>query len=120
MPLDALAAVGLDVTALSAPAASPELLACISGLAGRNAELLRHSAAFSAGIVDFRLALEVAAIQRLGEGLNGLLLSRDPLSQRVHFGKRQFMLIALAAAAGCVWHRLGRGFGPPKGIVDNA
>ncbi len=118
VPLDALSAAGLDVSALGAPAASLALRRRLSGLASRNAELLKMSAGFSSAIADFRLAFEVAAIQRLGEQLNGLLMRRDPLSERVHFGKGQFMLIALAAVAGCAFQRLRRGSGSSRGIVD--
>ena len=111
VPRDALAAVGLDVSALAAPAASPALRRALSGLAHRNAALLERSARFSGGIADFRLGLEVAAIQRLGEQLNSLLIHRDPLSERVHFGKWRFTLIAAGGAAGGfarrVWRRAG-------------
>jgi hydroxysqualene synthase len=117
-PLDALSAAGVDVSALGAPVGSPALRRCISGLAASNADLLQRSAEFAGAIADFRLALEVAAIQRLGESLNGLLMRRDPLSERVHFGKGQFMLIALGAAAGCAFRRLRHGSGPSGGLAD--
>ncbi len=119
VPLDALAAVGLDVTALAAPAASPALRRRLSELALKNAELLQRSAGFSGAIRDFRLGLEVAAIQRLGEGLNGLLIRRDPLSERVHFGKWRFALIAVAAATAGACGRLWRRSGSSRGLVDN-
>ena len=41
IPEDAMAAAGIDVTALAAPAASPALKSVIAGLAAKNAELLR-------------------------------------------------------------------------------
>ena len=119
VPRDALAAVGLDVTALAAPAASPALRRALSGLAYRNAALLERSARFSGGIADFRLGLEVAAIQRLGEQLNSLLIHRDPLSERVHFGKWRFTLIAAGAAAGGFARRVWRRAGDARGLVDN-
>jgi hydroxysqualene synthase len=119
VPLDALAAAGLDVAALAAPSASPALRQCLSGVARHNAGLFTKSAGFSGAIADFRLGLEVAAIQRLGESLNGRLVRRDPLSERVHFGKWRFTLIALTAAAGGAFGRLRRGFGSPRGHSDN-
>ncbi len=119
VPLDALAAVGLDVTALAAPAASPALRRRLSELALKNAELLQRSAGFSGAIGDFRLGLEVAAIQRLGESLNGLLIRRDPLSERVHFGKWRFALIAMLAATAGACGRLRRRSGSSGGLVDS-
>ena len=119
LPREALAAAGIDVSALAAPAASPALLRVISGLALKNTQLLQQSAGFSGAIADFRLALEVATIQGLAEGLNDLLLRRDPLKDRVHFGKRRLTLIALTAAGGVVGRRLGRAAGLSRGFVDN-
>jgi squalene synthase HpnC len=119
IPLDALASVGLDVTALAAPVATPALRRVISGLAQKNADLLERSAKFSRGIADFRLGLEVAAIQRLGEQLNSLLMHRDPLSERVHFGKWRFTLIAAGAAAGGAARRVWPRGGDRRGLVDN-
>ena len=119
VPLDALAAAGLDVAALAASTASPALRRCLSDLARKNAGLLQKSAGFSRAIGDFRLGLEVAAIQRLGESLNGLLIRRDPLSERVHFGKWRFALIAMAAATAGACGRLWRRSGASGGLVDN-
>jgi len=119
LPREALAAAGIDVSALAAPVASPALLRVISGLALRTTQLLRQSAGFSGGIADFRLALEVATIQGLAEGLTALLMRRDPLKDRVHFGKRRLTLIALTAAGGVVGRRLGRAAGLSRGFVDN-
>jgi squalene synthase HpnC len=118
VPLDALAEVGLDVTALAAPAASPALRQALSGLAQKTAALLEQSARLSSGIADFRLGLEVAAIQRLGVGLNRLLMRRDPLSERVHFAKWRFTLIAAAAAAGGAAERVWRAAAGARGLVD--
>jgi hydroxysqualene synthase len=119
LPREALAAAGIDVAALAAPAASPALLRVISGLALKNGQLLQQSAGFSGGIADFRLALEVATIQGLAEGLNDLLMRRDPLKDRVHFGKSRLTLIALTAAGGVVARHLGRAAGLSRGFVDN-
>jgi hydroxysqualene synthase len=119
VPLDALASVGLDVKALGAPAASPGLRQVVSIMAHKNAELLSRSSTFSRGIADFRLGLEVAAIQRLAEQLNKLLMRRDPLSERVHFGKWRFTLIAAGAAAGGAAQRVWRRSADARGLVDN-
>jgi hypothetical protein len=80
---------------------------------------LEHSARFSCAIADFRLGLEVAAIQRLGVELNRLLMTRDPLSERVHFAKWRFTLIAAGAAAGGAARRVWRRGVDARGLVDN-
>jgi len=98
IPADALAAAGLQVTALSAPAASPALRGVIVDLAGRTMALLDQSRPFAAGVKDGRLAYEVAAIQRLAEDLTLKLMRHDPLSERVHHTKPEMLgLLALAA-----------------------
>jgi phytoene/squalene synthetase len=110
VPLDALAEKGSPVEALGAERASPALLACIHGLAARTGDLLQRSRAFSAGIADQRLALEVAVIQTLAERLVGLLSRRDPLSQNVHLGKAG---VAGFGLLGLLWgatRRVGRVF----------
>jgi squalene synthase HpnC len=110
IPQDALAAHGLGVAALGETHASPALKACLHGLAGRTAELLEQSRGFPSMIVDARLAMEVAAIQRLAERLVELLRLRDPLSERVHLSKLQMLMTGLGAAAGIRARRLfGRG-----------
>lgn len=119
LPRDALTAAGADVSALAAPAASPALLRAIAGTAVKNAELLQRSAGFCGAISDFRLGLEVAAIQGLAERLNGLLMRKDPLKDRVHFGKKRLALIALGAAGGGALRRLWRGAGLARGFVGN-
>jgi squalene synthase HpnC len=91
VPLDALAEAGIGVEALGEARASPALLACLHGLARRTGGLLNESASFAASIRDFRLRLEVAAIHELARSLSVRLMAADPLSERVHFGKREFL-----------------------------
>ena len=100
IPQDALAAHGLGVEALAGTHASPALRECLRGLARRTAQLLEQSRGFSSAVADTRLAMEVAAIQRLAERLVGLLQVRDPLSERVHLAKSQMLMTGLCAAAG--------------------
>jgi squalene synthase HpnC len=87
VPQDALARAGARIEDLGGERASPALLACLHGLAGRTAELLSESADFPRLIGDRRLALEVSVIETLAQHLVGLLQVRDPLSERVHLGK---------------------------------
>ena len=56
-------------------------------------------------IADFRLGLEVSVIQALAENLNRGLMSKDPLSQRVHHRKPEALGLALGAMAGFLWAR---------------
>jgi squalene synthase HpnC len=106
IPQDALAADGLDVSALSEPRASPALLRCLRGLVERTAALLQESRPFALQINDSRLAMEVAAIQMLAERLIEVLRVRDPLSERVHLSKPAMLGLALKGAAWASTRRL--------------
>ncbi len=108
IPQDALAANGVDVTALGAERASPALRACLRGLVERTAELLRQSRPFARQINDYRLAMEVAAIQMLAERLIEVLRVRDPLSERVHLSKPAMLGMALKGAGWATMRRLYR------------
>ena len=99
LPAEMIDETGARVEDLAAPTASPSLLAAISLAAERTCKLLVESAAFSSMIRDRRLAAEVAVIQRLAESLTHRLLTRDPLSQRVHHGKAEATVLALGAVA---------------------
>jgi squalene synthase HpnC len=97
VPLDRLAAAGLTVDALDAPAASPALRGVIRVLAEDTMRLLDISRPFARKIKDGRLALEVGVIQALAEDLCRGLMARDPLSQVVHHDKAKMGAIALGA-----------------------
>ena len=109
VPLDALAAAGAGVDELGAARASPQLAACLHGLARRTAGLLAESRPFAARIADTRLALEVAVIQAAAERLTALLARRDPLAERVHLGKAGTAATALGALVKGFSTRLFRG-----------
>jgi squalene synthase HpnC len=100
IPRDAMEARGITVEALAAPRASAGLMRCIQDLAAHTALLLEESRTFSAQIGDRRLAMEVAAIQSLADRLVSLLMTRDPLSERVHLSKMQMLFVAMAGATG--------------------
>jgi squalene synthase HpnC len=106
IPQDALAAAGVGTDALAEPAASPQLLAVIGGLARQNAALLDKSRAFAGGIRDSRLALEVDLIQTLAEDLNATLGRRDPLSQKVHHSKTDVAALFVKRLPGFALSRL--------------
>jgi squalene synthase HpnC len=107
IPLDRLAAVGIGVEALDAPAASPALKGVIRDLAQDTMRLLDVSRPFARRIRDGRLALEVGVIQALAEDLCKGLMVRDPLSQVVHHDKAKMGAIALGAMLKTSFARLG-------------
>ena len=100
LPQDMLAAAGVRTDALGAEQASPALRSVIAGLAERCQHLLAESAPFAKTIRDRRLGIEVAVIQRLAVSLAARLRRRDPLSERVHHGKAEALLLASGAALG--------------------
>ncbi len=106
IPQDALAANNVPVEALGAPSASRALRRCIEGLTKRTGALLDESRPFASMINDARLAMEVAAIQSLAERLIGVLLTRDPLSERVHLSKSQMLVTGLSGAVFAMTRRL--------------
>ncbi|MBV8681637.1 MAG: squalene synthase HpnC [Caulobacteraceae bacterium] len=95
VPLDALAAAGVDVTVLAADRASPALHGVIAGLAARTAQLLLVSRGLAPALTDLRIAMEVGVIQAIAEDLVGRLRRRDPLSERVHLTPIEAMGAAL-------------------------
>jgi hydroxysqualene synthase len=117
IPLDAFAASAIGPEALGEPRGSPAFLGTIAGVAKRNAILLTRAKPFAGQIRDYRLALEVGVIQRLAEDLNRRLLTRDPLSERVHHRKSEAVGLALSAAAHFFGRRLWRKPARP-GIIE--
>lgn len=98
IPMDSLRAAGVGVEALAEKRANPALRGIITDLTLRTQGLLRASAPFADAIRDWRLAAEVAVIQRLAEDLCEVLLARDPLSEKVHHTKARALTLALRAA----------------------
>ena len=110
VPEDALAAAGATVEDIGRDAATPALRRCLVTLAERTGRLLDESAAFSPQIKDFRLAMEVAVIQSLARRLVGLLMRRDPLSERVHLGKGAVAGVGLLGIVAGTAGRFSRAF----------
>jgi squalene synthase HpnC len=102
---DALAATGASIADLGGARATPALLGTIRAMAAQTADLLRTSAPFSRAIRDRRLAAEVAIIQRLAESLTARLMTRDPLSERVHHTTAEAALLAARAVLGQMFAR---------------
>ena len=110
VPLEALAAAGANVEALGGERASPPLLTCLHRLAERTERLLRESDVFPALIDDRRLALEVSVINTLAHRLTGLLMRRDPLSERTHLPLPAIAGFTLVGVLGGASRRLARRF----------
>ena len=87
IPQDAMAAAGTSVEALGAAKASPEMLACIHKLAARTRGLLDDGDILPVQVESFRLGMEISVIHTLAYKLTDFLMTRDPLSERVHLGK---------------------------------
>ena len=107
LPLDALAAQGLDVTVLATPKASPQLRACLAGLAQRTDALLQQGDVLPSLVHDWRLSLELSVIHTLAQRLTRILMHRDPLSERVHLGKPAVAGISLLAVLKGLTRRAG-------------
>ena len=97
IPREALAAEGIGVEALDAPAASPALRRVLDGLIDRTEALLDVSRPFASRLRDRRLALNVAVIQRLAEDLCRRLRKRDPLAEDTHHSKLEMGGLAVLA-----------------------
>ncbi len=100
IPADVLTRHGADVGMLHEKAAPVPLRASLREVAERNAVLLQHGRRFSPQVRDWRLRLETAVIGQLAAKLNGWLLRRDPLSEKVHLAKPAALWQALLGAGG--------------------
>ncbi|WP_407696548.1 squalene synthase HpnC [Sphingomonas abietis] len=100
LPQDLLASTGARTAELADAQASPALRQVIAACAERTQHLLADAAPFARQIRDRRLGVEVAVIQRLAVSLAARLRRRDPLSERVHHGKAEALLLASGAALG--------------------
>ena len=108
LPLDDLEAQGIGVEALAAPEASPALRAGLRSIADRTAQLLPEASKLPLAVRDARLGLETGVIVRLAHRLIALLMSRDPLRERVHLTKAGAILVAAQGAAATLAARLTR------------
>jgi len=111
VPQDMLAAAGADTAMLGAASSTPQLLACLHALTARTQRYFDSTPALAAGIRDTRLSCEVAVIDAMARKLLGVLAERDPLRDRVHFGKGTLIATMIAAVAGTFVRRLIPGSG---------
>ena len=114
VPLDALQRYGLTVQALAQPSATPELRACLQSVARQNGALLPHAERLPRVVRNLRLGTETAVIVAVARKLNGWLVERDPLGDRVHLGRVEAAWLAATAALSEVLRRL---LGAPQPAV---
>jgi hydroxysqualene synthase len=105
IPLDVLRQHDLEPSVLAEKRSPEALRSVFDNLLIRVALLLDQSRPFAAEIVDRRLGLEVAVIQRLAEDLTQRLRFRDPLWERVHHTKSEAVGIGFGAAVGYLFGR---------------
>jgi squalene synthase HpnC len=108
IPLDTLAAHATSVEALGESHASPALLAALHGVAERTDKLLTDSDVFPLLITDRRLGLEVSVINALAHRLTRILMTHDPLSDRVHLSVPAVAGVTVIGILGGAFRRLSR------------
>jgi len=107
IPRDAFEAAGASVDMLGQDHAPPPLLSCLHRLAARTATLLTRGRTLGAEVRDLRLGMEIGVIQAYAEQIVDLLQQRDPLSERVHLSRFQFLGHGLRGMAGGLLRRVG-------------
>lgn len=97
LPQDWLAEAGIGVDALDRPSAGPELRRVLDRCLDGCDTLMAEARKMPGRLKSRRLGAESAVIIALADGLIGQLRRRDPLAERVAFGKPRMALIALGA-----------------------
>ncbi len=114
IPMDALAARGIDAEALGESHASLQLRDCLRYLAERTGGLLRASYGLAGKVNDTRLAMEISTIQALAERLTALLETNDPLSGNVKLSRSAAIATATGGMSRALLRRVFRR-SPPVG-----
>lgn len=108
LPLDAMRACGASVEELGAAKSSPALRACLKSIAEKTTRLLPEASQLPLAVKDTRLGLETGAIVKLAQRLTALLMTRDPLSERVHLSKPTALAKGMQGAVATLAARLSR------------
>ena len=108
LPQDWIAAEDAASEELGAAALSPGLRCVLDRCLDATDMLLNEAKRLPAMLPSRRLALEAATIYRLARRLTAALRARDPLAERVAFGKGA-MLLAGLGAVGAVFLGYGEG-----------
>lgn len=98
MPLDILAKEGATPLMLGGKVSSPELLRALRTIVARTAALMGDAQRLPSVVANRRLGLETSVIAGAAARLIGVLETRDPLSQKVHFSKSTALAIAVKSA----------------------
>lgn len=120
LPQDIMQRHGVSVEALEQPKSSPALLGCLREIVARNEALLREGDSLTALIADTRFACNIAVIEKFAWEISKLLRVRDPLVEKVHLSKSSMAGYALAAIAGCLWHRTTTSAPVPRSTTPGA
>ena len=99
LPQDWLAAAGIGVEALDAPAAGPAMRRVIDRCLDGTDALIAIARLLPGQLRSRRLAMESAVIVRIAERLSRLLRRRDPLAGRVKLSGLQFAGCGIAGIA---------------------
>ncbi len=99
LPQDWMAAEGVTVEALDAPALSPGLRRVVDQCLDRTDELIALARTLPGRLKSRRLAMESAAIVNIAARLSTHLRRRDPLAERVELSKPEFMWCCVKGAA---------------------
>ena len=100
LPLDWLAEAAETVEALDRPAASPGLRRVLDRCLDGTEALMVRARQMPRKLKSRHLGAESAVIVALADALAGQLRRRDPLAERVAFGKPRMAGIAIGALAG--------------------
>jgi hydroxysqualene synthase len=114
LPVDAMQAFGARVEELSAPKAAPALRACLRSIAEKTAQLLPKASQLPLAVKDARLGLETGATVRIAQRLTALLMTMDPLSERVQLSRPGTLLQAAQGAVTTLAGRLARRLSAPR------
>ena len=109
-----------NINYLGADQASPALRRVFADLAARTMGLLDAGGVLPRQVADFRLALETAVIVALARHLTATLVTHDPLSERVHHNKLEYLRIGGAGAARTALGRLFRPAARPSARMGRA
>jgi len=116
LPDDWMQAEGTGVDDLHRNALTPGLRRVLNRCLDGTEALLAEARPLPGLIANRRFAMEAATIYRLAVKLTAALRRRDPLAERVAFGKATMLWTALEAS-GAVLLRLGEGRRPAVGIA---
>jgi len=114
IPMDALAARGIEVDALGQSIATSPLRDCLRYLAERTGGLLRASRGLADSARDTRLAMEISTIQAVAERLTTLLQVRDPLSETVKLTRGMTLTAVTDGISGALFRRAFRKKSPVR------